>query len=430
MKFFKRGLLLFFFLAYSSLSFGQEIAYAKKVVQTLASPAYKGRGYVENGDQMAAAFIAVQFKTFGLTPLNKDTYFQPFTLPVNTFPGKVEVKLNGKMLRTAIDYLVDASSSAIKGTFKVIPVKRSDINTAEKLNSLVADARESFILLDDRPGENESPNDKAAISENIAALKNSETLNFKGLLLFSKDKLTWTTLPYQSTRPVITINKKDLDPAGINRISLDIEVKFIPAYTTKNVAAMAKGTSGTDSTIVLTAHYDHIGLLGKNVYFPGANDNASGVAMLLSLAKYYAQHPPRYNTVFLAFSGEEIGLLGSKAFVEQPLIDLSKIRFLINFDLAGTGDEGIKVVNGTIFKAKFDRLVQLNEKYQLLKKVEIRGEACNSDHCLFYAKGVPCFFIYTQGGIQAYHDIYDRAETLPLTAFANYFKLMLQFLTS
>ena len=164
---------------------------------------------------------------------------------------------------------------------------------------------------------------------------------------------------------------------------------------------MVKGTSGKDSTLVLTAHYDHLGLLGKKVYFPGANDNASGVAMLLSMARYYAKNPPEYNMVFLAFSGEEIGLLGSKAFIEQPLTDLSKIKFLVNFDLAGTGDEGIKVVNGTIFKTDFDRLQQLNERYHLLPKVEIRGEACNSDHCLFYAKGVPCFFIYTQGGIQS-----------------------------
>ncbi|MEO6869327.1 MAG: M28 family peptidase, partial [Ginsengibacter sp.] len=136
---------------------------------------------------------------------------------------------------------------------------------------------------------------------------------------------------------------------------------------------------------------------------------------------------PKYNTVLIAFSGEEIGLLGSKAFVDNPLIDLKKIKFLVNFDLAGTGDEGIKVVDGTIYKKQFDILDSLNKEYNLLSKVEIRGEACISYHCRFYAKGVPSFFIYTLGGIAAYHDIYDRAETLPLTNFQNYFDLMVKF---
>ena len=95
--------------------------------------------------------------------------------------------------------------------------------------------------------------------------------------------------------------------------------------------------------------------------------------------------------------------------------------------MAGTGEEGIRVVNGTVYKDRFDKLVQLNDQYKLLAKVDIRGESCNSDHCRFYQRGVPSFFIYTQGGIKAYHDIYDRAETLPLTAFENYFKLMVKF---
>ena len=426
----KLGWFFFLGLLWTNAAFSQQLDYAKRVVQTLASPAFKGRGYVENGDQLAAAFIAKEFKTAGLLPLNKGSYYQDFILPVNTFPGKVEVKLNGQLLQTAVDYLVDASSPAVKGNFKVIAVKRNDINSLEKLKSLAQLARESFILLDNRPAENESKEEKEIIAEHIAALRNSVELHFSGLLLFSDDKLTWTSLPFQSIRPVITINKKGLDPAAIKSVSLNIEVKFDPSYRTRNVAAMVKGTSASDSTLVLTAHYDHLGLLGSKVYFPGANDNASGVAMLLSLAQYYAKHPPKYNMVFLAFSGEEIGLLGSKAFIQQPLTALGKIRFLVNFDLAGTGDEGIKVVNGTKFKTQFDLLQQLNQQYQLLPKVDIRGEACNSDHCFFYAKGVPSFFIYTQGGIQAYHDIYDKAETLPFTKFEPYFKLMVKFFDS
>lgn len=405
----------------------QDIAYAKEVVKKLASPAFKGRGYVAGGDQIASAYIAAAFKQSGLMPLNEGSYFQNFKLAVNTFPGKVEVKLNGKLLQTAKDYLIGATSPSARGTFKVIPVSREDINTEEKMRAVVNLAAKAFILLDDRPSGNESAAELGSINASIRALKNSEQLSFKGLIVNTKDKLTWTTLTYQTIRPVITINKADLNPTEIRTITVDVESKFVPEYTTRNVAGMVKGSSGSDSTIVISAHFDHLGMLGTKVYFPGANDNASGVAMLLSFVKYYAKNQPKYNTVFLAFSGEEIGILGSKAFVENPLIDLKKIKFLVNFDLAGTGEEGIKVVNGTVYRKEFDNLVNLNTAFKLVPKVEIRGEACKSDHCRFYEKGVPSFFIYTQGGIAAYHDIYDKAETLPLTEFEHYFELMVKF---
>jgi aminopeptidase YwaD len=70
----------------------------------------------------------------------------------------------------------------------------------------------------------------------------------------------------------------------------------------------------------------------------------------------------------------------------------------------------------------------INAEKRLVKQIKNRGEACNSDHCMFYKKGVPCFFIYTLGGIQAYHDVHDKAETLPLTDFEDYFKLIVEFI--
>ena len=405
----------------------QQKAYAMKVVKTLASPAFKGRGYVGDGEKIAATYIAGEFRKSGLIPLNKGSYFQDFNIPVNTFPGKVELKLNDLPLVTAVDYLVSATTPSVKGTFPVITVDRKDISSNEKIDALLQQAKSSFILLDNRSSETEEGSLRSKIDAVVNRLKTDEDLDFKGLIVYTQDKLTWTTLTYQSSRPVLTVNKKALDLKSIRTITVDIEAKWIPDYTTRNVGGMIKGSSGSDSTIVISAHFDHLGMLGNKVYFPGANDNASGVAMMLSFVKHFAKQRPKYNTVFLAFSAEEIGILGSKAFVEKPLIDLSKIKFLVNFDLAGTGEEGIKVVNGTVFKDKFDKLVSLNAQFNLVPKVEIRGEACKSDHCMFYNKGVPSFFIYTQGGIAAYHDIYDKSETLPLTEFDDYFKLMAKF---
>jgi Zn-dependent M28 family amino/carboxypeptidase len=167
--------------------------------------------------------------------------------------------------------------------------------------------------------------------------------------------------------------------------------------------------------------------MGSDVYFPGANDNSSGVALLLTLAKYFSSQPHKYSVAFIATSAEEMGMLGSGHFVENPMFDLGSIVFLVNFDLAGTGEDGIKVVNGSIYKDKFDLLKNLNLEKNYVRSVQIRGPACNSDHCMFHEKGVPCFYIYTLGGIQAYHDIYDKPETLPLTSFENYSRLMIDF---
>jgi hypothetical protein len=93
-------------------------------------------------------------------------------------------------------------------------------------------------------------------------------------------------------------------------------------------------------------------------------------------------------------------------------------------DLVGTGDEGITIVNGSLYEEDFIKIVALNEKHQLLPKVVKRGKAANSDHYFFSEKGVKAFFIYTMGGIKAYHDIYDRPETLPLTKYKELFKLL------
>jgi Zn-dependent M28 family amino/carboxypeptidase len=214
------------------------------------------------------------------------------------------------------------------------------------------------------------------------------------------------------------------------KISLDIKSVFNTTHQTQNIIGVLNGSQQPDSFIVFSAHYDHLGRMGKKTYFPGANDNASGIAMLLNLAKFFSGSPSKYTIMFIAFAGEEAGLIGSEYFVTNPLMELSRIKFLINLDLAGTGDDGVMVVNGEVFKKEYERMKSINDSLQLLKAIGMRGKARNSDHFWFTEKGVPSFFIYTLGGISAYHDIYDKAETLPLTEFNNFFVLLREFIKS
>jgi len=409
------------------IGLSQDLDYAKNLIQKLSSPDFKGRGYVENGDKLSADFISTEFQKLGLIFISKKSYFQKFNIAVNTFPNRVTVRIDGNDLIAGSDYIIESLSPSISGKFQIIKTSRSQLDTDAKLVSLVNKAGNSIILIDSRDKKNEKPDITKRIDEYVNFLKYSPQANIKGIIIYTTDKLTWEASTEQGIRPIITLIK-DLDINTLGSIELVIDAKLLSNYETQNVVGSIKGTSNSDSMIVVLAHYDHLGKMGKDTYFPGANDNASGVAMILNLAKYFSENKPKYTMLFVALSAEELGILGAKAFTDNPPIDLKKIKFLVNFDLAGTGDEGIKVVNGSVFRDKFDLLTKINKEQELLPKVDIRGAACNSDHCLFYQNGVPCFYIYTLGGTQAYHDILDKYDTLPLTEFVDYCKLMIEFL--
>ena len=100
---------------------------------------------------------------------------------------------------------------------------------------------------------------------------------------------------------------------------------------------------------------------------------------------------------------------------------------MLNLDLMADAKKGITVVNGTIFNEAFDRLKAINEREGLLNQVKARGAAANSDHYPFYEKGVPSFFIYTEGDYKHYHDINDVPENIPLTNYDQVFELITSF---
>ncbi len=416
------------FLVLSTISYSQDLEYAKSVVKKLASPELQGRGYTETGDLLTAEFISGEYKRMGLAPLGKG-YYQKFDISINTFPNEMSLKINDETLKPAIDYLVESSSPGIKGKFNIVKCNRKGIDSEEKFIGLINKAGNDFILIDNTEKSTDDKEMNKKIDEYINFLKYSPQIQSKGIIIYTKEKLTWENSTFVNVRPIVIINK-EIDLNSIKSLELIIENKFIKKYETQNVVGYIKGSLNPDSFIVVTAHYDHLGKMGKETYFPGANDNASGVAMVLSLADYYSKNQPKYSVVFISLSAEEVGLLGAKKFTDNPLIKLDRIKFLINFDMAGTGEEGIKIVNGSVYKDKFDLLTKLNTENKLLPKIDIRGAACISDHCLFYQKGVPSFYIYTQGGIKAYHDIYDKYETLPFTEFVDYCALMIKFFNS
>ncbi|HTB07548.1 MAG TPA: M20/M25/M40 family metallo-hydrolase [Bacteroidia bacterium] len=393
--------------------------YARKVVDTLASPYMEGRGYVDNGDKKAAKYITGEFKKSGLLPITK-TYEQAFSFSVNNFTKPWELNLDGKKLVAGADYIVVPSSPSLKGAFPIVLFDRATYLDKTKLREFLnKDYSNAFVLVDDS-GVTEQKEKEVWESTRFNPFK------AKGVIILC-NKLT-QEMSDTVSKHVLIYALRGYFPNRPKSLTINVETEFVKKYTSQNLIGYIKGNVQPDTFIVFSAHYDHLGRMGS-IYFPGANDNASGVAMLLSMAKYFAQHKEnlKYSVAFIAFSGEEIGLLGSKYYTEHPLFPLNQIKFLVNMDIMGTGDEGITVVNSTIYKAPYNDLLKINDSLHLLKELKQRGPTSNSDHYFFYTNHVPCFFIYTMGGIKAYHDIYDRRETLPLTNFDDVFHLLIHF---
>lgn len=422
-----RSLIILLFLSVVPFGgFTQDIAYARSVVDTLAAPGMHGRGYLNDGDKIAAAFIENEFKKFGLKSFG-DSYRQEFTLSVNTFPGSVQLSIDGVQLKPGKDFIVSAESKgALLKRGKVIWIDSTTVADREKQEKLMATRMEGKVLVIDE----RSKAHKEQINVMVTMLMRQSDGKFPEAIVYVKDKLTWSVSQEENPGWVTFEVLDGKITRDAERISFNVESDHVASYKTQNVIGYIPGSQYPDSFIVFSAHYDHLGRMGKDAYFPGANDNASGIAMLLNLAKHYSkpENEPKYSVAFMAFGAEEAGLVGSRYYVENPLFPLKQVKFLINTDLAGTGDEGITVVNGTVYNTYFKQLVKLNAQGSYLKDVKPRGKAANSDHYYFSEKGVPAFFIYTMGGIRAYHDIYDRAETLPLTEFEDYFKLLNDFI--
>jgi hypothetical protein len=390
----------------SSLTFGQK-DYARTILDTLCSDYYSGRGYVNDGVEKAGDFLVNELKNIGVSTFKDKPYKQNYTFGVNTFPTDISIKLDGQELAIGQDYLIDANSGTAQGDFNVV-----EINT------------DNYLNVDSQPKD-----EKSIVVFNFCNLKNRDSISYfyqMAMKTGSHLPVVWiknTKMMYSVGRrpidyPIVIIYQKAYKKTDI--ITLKVNNKYVPKYNNQNVIGYIppakKRFLRPEKYVVFSAHYDHLGMMGQAM-FPGANDNASGVAMLLSMAKHYIKNPCKYGIVLCFFSGEEAGLEGSRYFVSHPYFKLKKVKFVLNIDIMGGASESITLVNGSQHVKHFDKFVEINNDKKYLNKVKKRGPTANSDHYFFSKSGVPAFFIYSGGSCKNYHDIYDTAENTPLNKF-------------
>ncbi|GAA5040380.1 hypothetical protein GCM10011506_40790 [Marivirga lumbricoides] len=380
---------------------------AKQIIEVLASDSLAGRGYVAKGQEKAAQFISNKLFSYGISSTR-----QTLSYPVNTFPKEIMLaakeKKSENLYQPGSDFLIHPASGSIS-------LKNQEVNALDSFTSLEK-VKSGKVYSIKKTAEN-----AAAVNELVNNFLKSKNFKKSLLLVLDSGKLTWFPANFQSKNAVVYLRAELKE----NSITAKWQTQFEEQFSSSNIFAKVSG-SRSDSMILFTAHYDHLGKMGDEAIFPGAHDNASGVAMLITLAEHFADNPPKFDTYFLFTTAEEIGLLGSYFFVQNPLVDLRKIKLLINLDLLGTGEEGIMVVNAKKHSKVFEKLKAL--KPESIPEIKARGEACNSDHCLFDQAGVPAIFIYTLGGRQAYHDIDDTAEGLSLYGYNSIQKLVIEFL--
>lgn len=396
----------------------QNLAHYKCIIKELSSSKYQGRGYAKDGANKAGKFLQKEYEKAGVD----EVIIQPFKLDINTFCGKMEMSADGKKLRPGIDFSMREYSPGVHGKFPVYHVDTlnfnperifADLAKPEYANCLVACEfwftyrhRDVFSRLQKK---GECPN-AGLIYTWAAPIK-----FFKAYGDHIVDK------------PIIWVTPEAIE--GVKNVSVNVDNKFLKDYECFNVIAKVAGQRH-DSCYVFTAHYDHIGNLGKKVFYAGANDNASGTAAVVTLAEYYAKNRPQYDMYFLAFSGEDANLRGSNWYVEHPIVPLEQIKYLFNIDMIGdnnpvqyceVSDEGMR---------GFSLFEQINKGKNYFKELHRGDLAANSDHYPFATRQVPCIFLENEKGdaFQFYHTIFDTYETVRFDSYEPIFKMVRDFI--
>lgn len=420
----KRNVFFFSVFLTTLLSYAQSQDSFLNHIKELCSTKMHGRGAEFGGDGIAAKYISNHYKKNGLKPY-RGSYYQNFNYAVNTFEGTYTLTINNKILKPGIDFMAHPSSKSGKGNFKTFRITNDDWKNEEFRAKFLKKQWVNKVIIYDH--ELNDPKTKDYFKLKLAKLQASALIDVIPSNPIANEFCN------QLQPPTFQISQKKLDSFGeINKIEFDLEATFKKDYPSQNVYGIIKGKTAPSSYIVVSAHYDHIGHLGKETMLQGANDNASGVAMLLSLAEHFSkpENQPDKSILFIAFAAEEIGLVGSEYYVKHPVIKLEETKFVLNLDLMGSGSEGITVVNGKELELESQLLETINESGNYVKNIQRKKNRANSDHFHFTTKDIPAFFIYARGDVGGYHNLGDIVDKLEKNQFKGLFNLFIEFISA
>ena len=402
----------------------------KKHVEFLASDALEGRYTASAGELKSAEYIAEQLMAIGVKPHDSlNSYYQTFKIvDLRMAQANSSLKI-GDQVYTLFQDFYPLSPSINNGSFNGEIVNVGFGIEDEKLDHndyQNKSVKGKTVLINiDLPGGTH-PHSKflgwsgSEFRSNYAKQKGAGAVLFysKNKDLFPNGTLART---YKNTGLPVMFLKQDL--SDISTVNGDLVVDILISHqTAHNVVGYID--NGSAHTVVIGAHHDHLGYGYKGGSLAerpgdihnGADDNASGVAGLIELARFVKKNQDDLNNnnyAFVAFTGEEQGLVGSKFFVNSGLVEAPKTRYMINMDMIGHLDSTHKtlIVNGVGTSPEWESSIS-KVQYPLKKIAKIKTTESgigSSDHTSFYLAGVPSVHFFT-GQHQYYHKPTDDIE--------------------
>jgi aminopeptidase YwaD len=439
-------------------------------VKYLASDSLKGRLTGSPEDSLAAEYIRSELTSFGLVPVSGDG-LQRFTVTKRIIPGKNNsVSLNGTYYAPDKDFMPLSFSSdgnlEAEVTFAGYGFNiNGDSIKWNDYDGIDVNGKWVMILRADPEAESaKSPyirysgdRDKALLAKDMGA---AGVLLVSGPLADPQDSFEQLgTEGFSVGIPVLRIKREVADAilsksgTTIEKLEKNINIRRKPSgfstkteingsseivreiASTRNVVMLLPGEDDQlkNEYIILGAHFDHLGMGGQGSssrapdtlgVHHGADDNASGVAMMLELAEEFAltNGSHKRSIVFIAFSGEEEGLLGSKHFTNDPGIDLSKVNAMLNLDMVGRiNDTSMLQVSGVGTADGLKDLIYSKSDTSTIKLLLSDQGYGPSDHSSFYFKNIPVLFYFT-GAHLDYHtpaDTWDKLNFPGMVGISN-----------
>lgn len=445
-------------------------------VRTLADPKWEGRGIGTAGIDSAANWIAARMRAIGLAPGgDSGSYFQSLEVTTGVTVGTPsEIDLKGRVVTAGAEFQPIGFST--NGTVRAAVVFAGYGITApgfEYDDYAGLDVRDKLVLvMTNEPGEMDSTSKfDGSVNTPYADLR-TKAINARehgaiGLLVANGPKyhageplrapradgagymtsgliaalvseqvanelMGGSGLTLDAAQSAIEGHRRPYSKALAESATVRVSLRRTRS-TTRNVVGLIPGRD-TLRTLVVGAHYDHLGYGGESSLSPnehvphvGADDNASGVAAMLGVAGAEAARAkmhgaPRHTLVFAAFTGEESGLLGSSHFVDDPPRPLPTVEVMLNMDMVGRMREKRLLVAGVGTAAEFPALLENVNKFAKLTLKESSDGYGPSDHSSFYKKQVPVLFLFT-GAHADYHkpsDTWDKISAGGLARVASF----------
>ncbi len=399
----------------------------KKHISVLASDKFEGRETGSKGEQMTIDYISEQFKTLNLQPKGNEGYIQHFTFVdgIKNDPSATKFSVDNATLQLDEDYypLPYSANGKVTGSTVYVKYGISDSKSGHDDYAALKDLKGKIFVMETSEPEKLSDFGDFRTKINTAIEKGAAAVIFVNTdpsAEIPKIKTHEYTKIAASSIPVITVtsdHSKKLSENAVKTVTIETSLTKTERKG-QNVMAFLDNKAAT--TVVIGAHLDHLGFgdesslhKGERAIHNGADDNASGTAGVLELAKYLKAFGPKNNNYFfICFSGEEKGLIGSGHYVKNPTIDLTKVNYMINMDMIGrlNNDEKTVSIYGTGTSPVWNDILKIADKGAFKVKT-IESGVGPSDHTSFYLKDIPVLHFFS-GFHSDYHKPGDDEEKI------------------